>query len=73
MELKLFMWSGFVKNNERYTIYAIAEDLVKAKTIAIEKASGDLKEDVKKYVELTGPFIYDTPDSFIFKSGAQLI
>ena len=73
MELKLFMWSGLVVGNERYTIYAIAEDLEKAKAIAVEKTSGDLKDHVKKYLGLTGPFIYDTPDSFIFKSGAQLI
>lgn len=73
MELKLFMWAGFKVANELHTIYAVAENLEKAKAVAVEKAAGNLKEQVKAHVQNVGASEYNEPDSFIFKTGGQLI
>lgn len=63
------MW----KYQDKYTIFALSEDVEGAKKIALAKAGGSLKESVAEVLEKQNPIEYAEEHSFIFEIGAQLI
>lgn len=69
--MNLYLWNGII-NNDRYTIYSVANDIIEAKQIAIDSAPASAKKDLQKILD-GKPIIHDESTSFIMNSSAQLV
>lgn len=68
--MNLHIWH-FTIDNDRYTMYALADNVEDARRIALESAPSFSGLDIGRILK-NSPIIYDKPASFIMKSGAQL-
>ena len=71
--MNLYIWNSLIINNESYSIYALAKDLNSAKEIALNSTTSLTKDELRAYVNMVSPIIYNEPSSFVKLSSAQLI